>query len=160
MNYIKIILACVAIVLGLLGIPSAQEWQGLKPLHSTCEDVKRILRVTTCEPPDNIYDLGNERVRIIFSKSPCQKASQKWCNVPPGTVMSIERFLRKRIPLADFRLDEKKYKKIFTDFTDEVIYVSEEEGMSFSVINEEVYIIEYLPAPKDKHLLCPKLSKP
>jgi hypothetical protein len=142
MNSIRIILVCVAIVLGLLSAPTAQEWRGLRPLHSTCKDVKRILRVTTCEPPDNIYDLGDERVRIIFSKSPCEKAWQKQWNTPPGTVMSIERFLRKRIPIADFHIDESKYKKIFTDFTDEVIYVSEEEGMSFSVINEEVYIIE------------------
>src|SRR6266436_10437236 len=97
MSLEKVILICAVTLLSIISTPMAQEWRGLRPMHSSCEDVKRALGVATCEPPDGIYDLGTERVRIAFSKAPCEKAWQKLWNVPPGTVLIIERYLRKPI---------------------------------------------------------------
>jgi hypothetical protein len=150
----------VGLVFCLPNVSISQEWRGIRPLHSTCDDIKRILNVTTCEPGDNTYDLGDERILVTFSKTRCDKAWQKFWNVPPLTVMSIERSLRKLIPLGDFHIDENKYEKVFTDFTDQVMLTSKDEGIQFSVIKGEVNRITYTPTPKDDYLLCPNSPKP
>ena len=43
-----------------------QGWRGIIPLHSTCDDVKRVLDVDKCEYPNSTYQLENETVTIRF----------------------------------------------------------------------------------------------
>jgi hypothetical protein len=68
------------------GAVSVKRWRGIVPLHSTCEDVKRLLGHASCKADS--YDLENESVFILFSEKPCDGDSIRW-NVPAGTVLSI-----------------------------------------------------------------------
>lgn len=154
-----------ALLLSLLfyGAATAQDergFRGIVPMHSTCEDVKRILGVKTCEPPDNTYDLGDERVKIEFTKQPCEKAYLKHWNVPPGTVVSILRMLKKPLRLKDFRPDVSKCKKSFTDEVNQTIYSCDEEGIGIWETGGKVYDIDYTPTPEDAYLLCPSPPEP
>jgi hypothetical protein len=132
----------------------AKEWRGIIPMKSTCEDVKRILGVTTCNPPDEIYDLGDEKVRIEFTKYPCHRAYTKFWDVPVGTVIIIERYLKKPITIAELGVDVSKYEIATTDMIDMNIYSSEEEGMSFYALKDQVREIFYMPTKEDSHLQC------
>ncbi len=42
---------------------SGQEWRGLQPLKSNCEDVKRALGVDKCEYPRTTYRLIDETTK-------------------------------------------------------------------------------------------------
>jgi hypothetical protein len=159
MNFLRTFMCCLGLVFLLPNICISQDWSRLRPLHSTCDDIKQVLKVATCKPSDNTYDLREERVRITFSNARCDNAWEKLWNVPPGTVLSVERSLKKPIPLKDFHIDENKYEKAFTDFTDETILSSKDEGIEFSVINGKVKRITYTPTPKDDHLLCPNATR-
>src|ERR1700752_116546 len=145
------------------GASVAQGWRGIIPLHSTCEDVKRVLGVDKCEYPNSTYQLENETVTISFETCPCPIScsyqSRAW-NVPAGTVSGIARQLRKPLPIASFAVDDK-WKKLETDFIGELIYDNYEQGISLSAVNGEVVnVTYYAPLDKNKHLLCPKCSVP
>jgi hypothetical protein len=45
--------------------------------------------------------------------------------------------------------------EVFSDFVDEVTYLSEEDEISFSTINGKVNKITYAPAATDARLVCP-----
>lgn len=156
----KAVLLLVFLCCGAVTAQVERGFRGIVPMHSTCEDVKRILGIKTCEPTANTYDLGDERVEIEFSKQHCEKAYLKHWNVPPGTVVSILRRLKKRIPLKDFRPDVSKCKKSVTDEVNQVIYSCEEEGIDFWESNGMVSLIDYTPTPKDDYLLCPCPPEP
>jgi len=55
--------------------------------------------------PHETFELSEERITINFSEHLCQKAFQRFWNVPVGTIVSIERYLKRRIPLAEFGID-------------------------------------------------------
>jgi hypothetical protein len=150
--------ATLLLILLFCGATSAQEergFRGIVPMHSTCEDVKRILGVKTCEPPDMTYDLENEWVKIEFTKQPCEKAYLKYWNVPPGTVVSILRRPKKKILLKEFRPDVSKCQKALVGDTNQTIYSCEEDGIGFWENGGVVSLIDYTPTPKDHYLLCP-----
>ena len=146
------ILIGVAAAMGQ-GVGKPRDWRGLRPMHSNCDDVKRVLGVTTCKPPDGEYDMGTERVKIVFSSVKCDRAWQKNWNVPTGTVLSIERHFRKPIPLSEFDVDLSKFGRISTD-SDLLIYSGAEEGIEMWVVGNEIRDLYYEPIPSDKTLLC------
>jgi hypothetical protein len=104
-NIIRIALLYMCTMLIAPSISFAKEWRGIVPMHSTCEDVKRILSIERCET--SFYQLKDEAVYIFFSEYPCHG---EW-NVAPGTVTGITVYPRNKPRLADLRLDEKNYKK-------------------------------------------------
>jgi len=139
-------------ILGIAKVALCQGYRGIIPLHSTCEDVKRVLGVSTCEA-SNPYELGNERIKIIFSKAPCEKAWQKSWNVLPGTVMSVERFFINPIPLSSLNIALSKYEKTYLP-SGETTYISDEDGVSFTESGGTVSSIAYTPTSKDDYLIC------
>lgn len=160
----RLIVMLGSLLLAAPSISFAQEWRGIKPLRSTCEDVKRALGVDKCDYPRSIYRLKDETVTISFETCPCPVVcyhqSGGW-NVPPGTVGSIIRQLHNPLPVADFNVDNGKWKTSHTDFIGQVIYDNRGEGVTLSAIEGAVVTITYYP-PLDKHkdLLCPKCSAP
>jgi hypothetical protein len=165
MTVIRIIaLSLCALTVGAVPA-SAKEWRGLIPMKSTCDDVKQVLGVTTCDPPDETYDLGDEKVRISFTKYPCYPAYTKFWNVPVGTIIIIERYPKKTLTISELGIDTSKFKIITTDVVDMNIYSCEEEGMSFEAFKEWVSHVFYMPTKDDEHLQCqsnnkkPKVSK-
>lgn len=155
MNIIQTIAICSCFIIFSGELSISQDWHGLRPLHSTCEDVKRVLGVTTCEPPGGFYEFEGESIHITFSKRPCEIAFRKAWNVPPETVLSIERLLKKRIPLSKFNINLGKYKKEpLNNDVNTVIYENQDEGISFWTVNGIVSTINYTPTSKDKSFLC------
>lgn len=154
MRIAEVVTVCALVLTSAASASVAQGYRGIVPLHSTCEDVKRILGVSSCKPPDNTYDLVDERVRITFSKRRCEKAWQKFWNVPPGTVLSVERFLKKPVRIDNLKLDLTKYEKMFTDSLNEVVYKNYNDGIEFRAVSESVVWFAYTPTPKDNHRLC------
>ena len=145
-------------------ICSAQEWRGIKPLHSTCEDVKRALSVDTCEYPRSTYNLEDEIVEISFVTCPCASVCYRenpgW-NLPLDTVTGIHRELRNGLPVADFDVNRDGWTKTHTDFIGQVIFSNEELGLTLSAVDKRVLSITYYPsADKNKQLHCPKCSEP
>lgn len=142
---------CVVTVLLAVSPCYAQGWRGLMPLHSTCEDVKRILGTTKCE--SSFYYLADEIVNLDISKKPC---ADGW-NVPPGTVLSITVYPRKKPQLSDLHLDAKAYKKVtVADQSGGSYYVNKEEGITIAVMpDEKVNHFTYSPTPKDNYLRYP-----
>lgn len=151
MNSAIMTIGCVLVMLTTSSFSDAEGWRGIVPLHSTCEDAKRLLGITKCETGS--YDFRDERAFIWFSEKPC---ADGW-NVPSGTVTSIEVFPKKKLQLATLNIDERKLKKeAGQSAADAVRYIDENEGLIITVCPDgEVKSIAYIPAAKDNHLRYP-----
>lgn len=147
---VKMISACVLMLLGAVSVSTGKEWRGIVPLHSTCEDVKRILGVSACESP---YDIDDGRVFITFSKKPC---ADGW-NVPLGTVLSITFHPKTKPLLTELGIDLGKYQKEETPYpSNYVFYSNKEEGITITVTpDQRVDSINYYGTAKDSHLRYP-----
>lgn len=108
----------------------AQGWQGIQPLQSTCDDVKKALKVDKCEYPDSIYRLPDETVTVRFVTCPCpitcDSAYGGW-NVPFSTVAGIIRELHKPFSVTNFDVNSKKWTKLTTDVPVEALYDDNED---------------------------------
>lgn len=146
----KVLIVCAWALLTTASISSAKEWRGIVPLHSTCEDVKRTLNVSTCESTQEIED---GRVYIAFSKKPCDDG---W-NVPSGTVLSITFYPKTKPLLIDLGVDLGKYEKEETPYpSNYVFYSNKEEGITITVTPDgKVDSINYYAAAKDSYLRYP-----
>ncbi len=159
------LIIALLIIIGSLQISQIQGWRGIKPLRSTCEDVKRALGVEKCEYPESVYRLQDEIVTVGFIMCPCPilcyHVSSGW-NVPIGTVAGITRELRnKPLPVSNFKVDNGKWKKTYTDFIGQVLYNNYEEGISLDSVKGKVFTIHYYaPLNKHKDLACPPCSVP
>jgi hypothetical protein len=120
------------------------------PLHSTCEDVKRLLGVTTCGT--STYHLNDETATIIFSEKPCVEG---W-EVPTGTVLTIDVHPKPSLKLVDLRIDEGRFKKVADQHLEGVVYYTDdEEGVSITAFADgSVGGFFYGPAARDNALRC------
>lgn len=151
MKIIKLACMCVGAALLASGQGHSKGWRGITPLHSTCEDVKRTLNVGSCESP--VFTLENEIANIDFSDKPC---ADGW-NVPPGTVISITVYPKKKPQFADLLINMDEYKKVVPPHQpDWSIYLNAEEGISIAVTPDgRVEYFTYGPSAKDEHLRYP-----
>ena len=160
----RITVLAILLFLGSSDIVDAQQWRGIDILKSNCEDVKRSLGVDKCSYPESTYKLSEETVIVIFESCPCPilcSQSHGGWNVPPGTVGSIIRQLRKPLPVADFNVENDKWKRTTTDFDGQVIYNNQDQGVRLSTMQKMVESITYYPALiKHKDRLCPPCSVP
>jgi hypothetical protein len=160
MRYIKMALALTFLVLIFSSSSQAKEWRGIVPMHSTCEDIKRILGITKCQT--SFYDLKDERVFIKFLERTCdENPPGKW-NVPIGTVMEITVFPKVKPKLADIHLDLSKFtRERDPEKIDFFIYWNAEEGFHFIVRPDgEADDFSYFGTPKDDYLRCPNYKAP
>ena len=58
-------------------------WRGITPLQSTCEDVKKVLKVDRCTVPISEYTLPDFRVMVKFENESCDSEPRAW-RVPRG----------------------------------------------------------------------------
>lgn len=145
---------CVCI-LSVATLSSAKEWRGIVPLHSTREDVKRLLG-PSAQPGERFYEFENEVAVIQYSSGSCGKYLPSGWNVPPDTVISIGVTPKSRLQLTDLNVDLRRYKKSVDPKIAEIFYHNDEEdGVTLQVSHDQVTRIFYEPAAKDKHLRCP-----
>jgi hypothetical protein len=160
----RFIVITVLILMASLDISLAQGWRGIKPLRSTCEDVKRALGVDKCDYPKSVYRFKEETITVGFIMCPCPilcyHESSGW-NVPIGTVGGITRDRRIPLPISDFDVDSSKWKKTETDMIGQLLYNNYEDGVALSAINGKVFTIRYYaPSDKNEDLACPPCTVP
>lgn len=128
----------------------AQGWRGIVPLHTSCEDVKHILNVATCEPVT--IEVEEAKVFISFSDGTCHS---EW-NVPPGTVLSVDVTPKKLLKPADLNIDLTKYsKEVDRHVPSTVHFKNEEAGISVVAFEDgRIRHVFYGPSSKDDHLRC------
>lgn len=152
------LLACTTLVLCLATPTQAQGWRGIKPLHSTRQDVERLIG-PPMRPNDGVYDLKSERVRISYADVPCTEGWPFGWNVKPGTVVGITISPQPRPKLAELPIDISKATE-YVDPSGFIHYNNDDEGLSVAVDphDYEVRSIEYYPALRDHNLRCPEAA--
>ena len=139
-------IASACLLLVAASVCLGKEWRGIVPLHSTCEDVKRILKVSECRES---YQTDEGRVEISYSKKPCVDG---W-NVPPGTVLYIAVTLKAPKALDQMGFDLTTFTKdVSSDCRECFFYTNREEGITLSGSGREVDQIEYSAAGIDEYL--------
>lgn len=150
------LITSVGLMLAIGNLSQARQWRGLIPLHSTRDDVLRLLGPS----PDandlrSKYNLDKEEVYIVFStKGFCDADTEK---VPPGTVLLIEVTPKTEMRLADFQIDAKRFRKFDPSSPPDIGYegyINAEDGIIFRTHKGRVEEVAYIAATKDKHL-CP-----
>jgi hypothetical protein len=159
MKVLKMLLASASVVFCFVDTARAQGWRGIRPLHSTREEVERLIG-PPMQPNRDTYDLKGERVNIGYSDLRCTKGWPYGWNVPAQTVTAITIYPQPRPKLAELPIDISKSKK-YVDPSGVIHYNNDDEGLSVAVDpNEyEVMVIEYYPAARDAHLQCPEAAE-
>lgn len=137
-------------IFGISSDAKGQEWRRIVPLHSTCEDARRILNLTKCEP--SMIELQDVSVFVIFSTGPC---TSEW-NVPTGTVLTLDVQPKKHLRLSDLQIDETKYSKQFNPNVPNTTRLSSPaDGVSIDLFEDgRIRHIFYGPSSRDQHLRC------
>lgn len=159
MSSAKRLITCFCLTVGIATACHAQGWRGIVPLHSTREDVERLIGRPT-ESNGITYDLKTERVSIFYSDSACVKGWPYGWNVKRGVVVDILVYLQTRVTLDQLGIDLTNYTKTTNVRLGGTDYTNKNDGVSIGVKdNGEVEVIQYQPAAKDKHLLCPDAAE-
>jgi hypothetical protein len=147
-------LASICFVFVVFEVAHSQGWHGIVPLHSSCEDVQRVLGITKCE--NKTYDLKDATVSIAFSDGSCLS---QW-KVPAGTVLSLDIHPKPAVRFVDLHLDERKYKRIVDQSDPNIVYYKNyHDGLSIVVLaNGMVAYLSYGPSAKDDSLRCSRES--
>ena len=153
------LLPLILLVLISTGSVLAKEWRGLLPMHSTREDVERLLGPPP--PPDRSYTLNKTRsiyyldegeVYIVFANEELLKLNN--CDaVPLGTVLMIQVTPKDETLVSSLQLDEKTFKK-FNPSRDPSLevegFMDEKEGLVIRAAKGKVDRIVYLASALDR----------
>jgi hypothetical protein len=71
----KELFGCFALMIGMVTTSQAQGWRGIVPLHSTRQDVEKIIGQPT-ESNGITYDLQSERVSICRERQSSRQLPQ------------------------------------------------------------------------------------
>jgi len=150
MTIIMLAVACLALI-PVTPSSVTKGWRGIVPLHSTCENAKRLLGITKCET--GMYDFKDEKAFIWFSTKPCVDG---W-NVPLGTVTNIEVYPKQKLQLADLGIDLARFRKEpGRNVYEPDRYINEEEGVVIAAYaNGDVNSFAYIPTTEDSNLRFP-----
>jgi hypothetical protein len=155
----RFILNLVCLVLLATISAEGKGWRGIVPLHSTRQDVERLLGpskdVCKC-----IYKTQTEVITIEYARQTCRQNPNGW-NVPPDTVLTINVSATNPPKFSDLNIDKRKYKRTRDLHTPAVYYSDEEEGIMYEVSEDErVGMTVYGPSISDATLRCPGAEKP
>lgn len=151
---------CSALLATLLLAVSvdAKEWRGIKPLHSSREDVHRILGKPKSQTTlfDHYRPNDEEYVNIMYATEPCLGLVYFWGNhaVSTNTVLTISVSYEHGFPVADLNIPNFETLKREVDHSLTVYYFDAEQGVEYSVQDGKVVGIEYGPGKLDSYLRC------
>jgi hypothetical protein len=135
-------------------------WRGITPLHSTCDDVKRVLGVERCTCPISRYTLPDFRVMVEFESETCDSEPRAW-RVPLGTVTAVTVSPRKEMLPSEFGLDLSKYERREDG---EIVgvehYESRKEGITVNLYHGFVQDLFIYPPAREEKLRCKPLELP
>ena len=150
--YKALLLSCLSG--SVLALPQTKGWRGIVPLHSSREDVERLLGAPL-KSGNSFYETKDESISILYSGTSCEETVEGAWNVPPGTVLRVRVSQKTETYLKDVGLDESKYKKIeHPHISGMFTYADEEQGVSILVRYEQLLETQYGPAAADKQLRC------
>lgn len=146
----RYLLGLVAILsaLCLPTIAQAKGWRGIVPLKSTRADVERLLGAPG---KHGRYQFAEERAYVNYAGAgPCDPVNGCLCLVSEDIVISINVELEVEMRFSTLKIDMKKYKKYISPQNPALAsYSNDEEGIIYTVEDDDVTAIEYLPTAKD-----------
>jgi hypothetical protein len=133
-------------------------WRGLVPLQATRHDVEALLGPPTTAG-GQMYKPRGQFVLVEYADGPCEKGWPFGWNVEKDTVTSIWVSSGRTVPLAELKLDEKKYQKYRDSYLLNIVhYVNSEEGIDIHVDDTATPVVkgyDYIPTAADAKLRCP-----
>jgi hypothetical protein len=146
-------------------VAHAKDWRGIKPLHSTREDVERLLGEPPPPPKDgsraytlnkgrSIYFLDEGEIYIVFAEDETLAAADCSGKVPSGTVLMVQVTPKSEMVLSNLQIDEKSFRKF--DPSDPPGlgyegYINEQEGLIIKAFKGKVEEVIYIASAQDKH---------
>lgn len=155
LNSLAMRFALPIVMLWLFTMPQDQpnSWRGLTPLHSTCDDVKKVLGITECSEPRTEYKDSEWRVTIEFAQG-CDKEG-KGLRLPKGTVAAIIVTPQTPMTPSQFGYDISKYEKREDG---EIIgiehYTNNEDGVWFDMYKGYIMHIILVARKADEGMRC------
>jgi hypothetical protein len=135
-SYRKVLLL-IATVLAYCTCVSAQGYKGIIPLESTCEDVKRVLKVENCTFSPLRRDWAKDWISVSFATAKPDKTQKTCYKVPVGKVISISVSYNKPILLSEFEYELKYAEGPFGDI-DGYSYENPEKGVS-ALVHKDMF---------------------
>jgi len=141
----------------------AQGWRGVVPLHSTRQEVERLLgSPKKSNGSFSSYETKTEEVRVFYSITSCETDKSAEWNVPLGTVIQFTVYPKQKLPLANLKLDNAKFQRQPDYHVQGVVYyfnradgiVVDTRILEGNV--EDVFGITYWARTADQPLRCPK----
>ncbi len=150
-----ILVSCV-VTLAVASRVSAQNWRQLVPLHSSCEDAKKVLNLAKCDAAT--VELDDVRVFVSFSDGTCRT---EW-NVPAGTVLAMDIWPKKTTVLEDLNIDLTKYSRgADQGLADAIVLSDPRAGISITAFKDgRIRHVFYGPSSKDEYLRCQTRETP
>jgi hypothetical protein len=142
----------------------AKAWRGIEPLHSTREDVERLLgsKVVRCGGSACIYDFGEETVFVLYATdSNCKNddATSAW-KVPIDTVIEIGVRFKDDKLLSELPFDLSKFERVEDKHLPGwIYYVDLNEGVRIEGGLKTASSITYFQRAKDNYLRCQSTDK-
>jgi hypothetical protein len=133
---------------------SNKGWRGIIPLHSTCNNVKKALKVNKCSLPMSEYNLPDFRVVVFFSEDDRCEDPRGW-RVPQGTITSLVVSPTKEMCPSEFGINISNYKKLpDRDVVGMEGYDNDKEGVTVNLFNGYVQNIIFYPPTAEENLRC------
>ena len=154
MRAINKVFLCLLLLMALGHEIAAKEWRSIIPLHSTRDDVTRLLgQPDKANDGSARYILEKEEVLVLYA-SPDSIDCLK--HLPVGTVLLIQITPKRELLIADLQIDKKRFRKLNpSDYPNGEYegYINKIEGIMIRTIKGRVDTIIYM-AGKDEHP-CP-----
>jgi hypothetical protein len=131
---------------------SAEEWRGLTPLKSTRVDVVKIFNECNDQQESCEFAIENEDITIEFA------GIQNCSGVPAGTVLSIQRDLRKETTLEALGFDKRRFQSFDPSTPPKLGYrafIDEQAGLLLKSLRGQIFQINYIATEKERSA-CPK----
>jgi hypothetical protein len=162
------LLSCTCLILVLNSIGEAKAWRTIKPLHSTREDVEKLLGPPP--PPENhpsrgytlnkhryLYFLDEGEISIVFAEQDFPAERDCMPTVADGIVLMIHVTLKRGIRLSEFQVKLKRFKKFDPAEPKKIgadAYLDQKTGFMFRTFRRYVDDLWYFPSAKERQL-CP-----
>lgn len=150
----KFALSASFLLMCIAASPQPNSWRGITPVRSTCEDVKKILKVDTCSLPISEYTIPDYRIMVSFANDDCDSSPHAW-RVPKGTVLSLTISPKHAMSVSQFGIDLSGFKKREGE---EIVgmehYDNAEEGVSVELFQGYLLNVGLRPRKSDEALRC------
>jgi hypothetical protein len=128
------------------------EWRGLVPLHSNCDDVKRVLGISKCDDVVT-YETVAETAYLNFVAKPCLYGLE----VPPGTLGSIFIVPKTKLSAVGLPFDLTTFRKSADGHIGDLShYRNIERGLEVDIKEDGTVVgITYFGSAADDNLRVP-----